>query len=113
MLEHSILVAIGGPPAAAGETQHPLLQMFPMVLIFLVFYFVLFRPSQAKQKKLDALVASLKSGDQVIVNPGIFGTVVGLEADSVYVRVDEKTKIRVLKSAIADRLDLTTETEKK
>ena len=112
MLEHSFLFAIGGSPANAGE-GNPLAAMFPMVLIFLVFYFVAFRPMQAKQKKLEAVVAALKPGDRVIINPGIFAVVVSLEADSVHVRVDDKTKIRVLKSAVAGLQDPTSETEKK
>jgi preprotein translocase YajC subunit len=56
---------------------------------------------KSKQKKLEDLVKALKSGDKVIINPGIFGTIVAVEDDSFQVRVDEKTKIKVLKSAVS------------
>ena len=47
------------------------------------------------------MVKALKAGDKVIVNPGIFGTIVGVEDDAFQVRIDDKTKIKVLKSAVA------------
>jgi preprotein translocase subunit YajC len=112
MLKHSFLFAIGGSPANAGE-GNPLAAMFPMVLIFLVFYFVAFRPKQAEQARLEKMVTALKPGDRVIINPGIFAVVVSVENDSMHVRVDDKTKIRVLKSAVAGLQDQTSETEKK
>jgi preprotein translocase subunit YajC len=113
MAFHSFLVAIGAPPAQDGAAPHPLLGMMPMVLIFLIFYFVLILPARNKQKKIDAMVSSLKSGDQIIVNPGILGTVAGIEGEIVQVRIDDKTKIRVLRSAIAGLQDAAPETEKK
>jgi preprotein translocase subunit YajC len=112
MLEHSILIAIGGPPSSGGDA-HPLTSMFPMVLIFLVFYFVMFRPMQTKQKKLEELVAALKPRDKVIINPGIYAEVVSLEDQTVVVRLDEKTKIRILKSAVAGLQDQPLATESK
>jgi preprotein translocase subunit YajC len=72
-----------------------------MVVIFSIFYFVLILPMRTKQKKLDALIKGLKAGDKVIVNPGIFGTIVTVEDDSFQVRVDDKTKLKVLKSAVS------------
>ena len=110
-MEHSFLIAISGPPT--GAETHPLIGMMPIVLIFLVFYFILILPARNKQKKLDALVAALKPGDRIIVTPGILGTVVAVEGQTVQVRVDEKTKIRVLRSAVAELQDGSPETEKK
>jgi preprotein translocase subunit YajC len=111
MNEHSFLLAIG---STAADT-HPLFGgMLPMVLIFLIFYFVLILPMRNKQKKAESMVSALKPGDRVLINPGIFGTVVSLEENALFVRVDDKTKIRVLKSAVAERLeDPTSPVEKK
>jgi len=72
-----------------------------MGLIFLIFYFVLIQPMKNKQRKLEDLVKRLKSGDRVILSGGIFGTIVGVENDAFQVRIDDKTRIKVLKSAVA------------
>jgi len=72
-----------------------------MGLIFLIFYFVLIQPMKNKQKKLEELIRRLKAGDRVIVSGGILGTIVGVEDDTFLVRIDEKTRIKVLRSAVA------------
>ena len=72
-----------------------------MGIIFAIFYFVLIAPMKKKQKKLDELQQVLKPGDKVIVNPGILGTVEGVDAETLSVRIADKTRIKVLRSAIA------------
>jgi preprotein translocase YajC subunit len=67
---------------------------------------------RSKQKKLEQLVKGLKAGDKVIINPGIYGTIVGVEEDSFQIRVDEKTKLKVLKSAVAGLQGQGADTEK-
>jgi preprotein translocase subunit YajC len=93
------LLALAGPPQN-GE-PHPLASLVLMAVIFSIFYFVLILPMRSKQRKLEELVKGLKNGDKVIVNPGIFGVIVGVEDDAFLVRVDDKTRIKVLRSAIA------------
>ena len=68
---------------------------------------------RSKQKKLEHLIAELKSGDRVIINPGIFGTIEGVEDATFHVRIAEKTRIKVLKSAVTGLQELPSETEKK
>ena len=70
--------------------------------IFAIFYFVLIMPMKNKQKKLEDLVKALKTGDKVIINPGIFGTILAVEDDAFHVRIDDKTntRIKVLKSRL-------------
>ncbi|HJS57300.1 MAG TPA: preprotein translocase subunit YajC [Vicinamibacteria bacterium] len=104
------ILALAGPPQQ-GETN-PLGSLVLMGLIFVIFWFVLIQPMRRRQRKLEDLVKSLKSGDKIIVNPGIFGVIVGVEEDSFQVRIDDKTRIKVLKSAVAG-LQGPPETEKK
>jgi preprotein translocase subunit YajC len=105
-----IILALAGPQP--GGEQNPFSSLILMGLIFAIFYFVLIMPMRNKQKKLEDLVKGLKSGDKVIVNPGIFGVIVGVEDDAFQVRVDDKTRIKVLKTAIAG-LQAAPDTEKK
>ncbi len=109
MLVESIL-ALAGPPQQ-GE-PNPLGSLVLMGLIFLIFWFVLIQPMRGRQRKLETLVKGLKSGDKVIVGPGIFGVIVGVEDDAFLVRIDDKTRIKVLRSGIAG-LQAAPESEKK
>lgn len=94
-----ILTALGGQPQ--GGQPNPFGSLVMMGLIFAIFYFVLILPMRNKQRKLEQLVKELKSGDRVVINPGIYGTIVGVDDETFQVRVDDKTRLRVLKSAIA------------
>ena len=110
MADPRALLALAG--SAPGGEGHPFSSLILMGLIFSIFYFILILPMKNKQKKLEELVGALKSGDRVIINPGIFGTIVGVEDNTFVVRVDEKTKLKVLKSAVSGLQDAP-ETEKK
>ncbi len=98
MADLRTLLALAGQPA--GEPS-PYASLIMMGLIFLIFYFVLIQPMKNKQRKLEDLIKRLKSGDRVILSGGIFGTIVGVDADAFQVRIDDKTRIRVLKSSVA------------
>jgi preprotein translocase subunit YajC len=111
MSELLTIQALAGPQS--GGEPNPLASLVLMGLIFGIFYFVLIMPMRQKQRKLEDLIKALKTGDRVIVSPGIFGVIVGVEPDSFQVRVDDKTKIRVLRSAIAGLQQPEKETEKK
>jgi preprotein translocase subunit YajC len=110
MADLRILLALAG--SAPGEPP-AFASLILMAMIFGIFYFVLILPMKTKQKKLEDLVKQLKSGDKVIINPGIFGTIVGVEDDAFQVRVDDKTKLKVLKSAVSGLQGSPTQTEKK
>ena len=99
MAETGTLLALAGP-ARPGE-PNPLASLVMMGLIFAIFYFVLILPMRRKQKKLEQLVKGLKTGDRVVLSSGIFGTLVGTEDDAFLVRIDDKTRIKVQKSAVA------------
>ena len=88
------------PPS--GESQgNPLIQFMPLILIFVVFYFLLIAPARKKQKKHGEMVQSLKSGQKVITNGGIHGTVVGVTDTVIQLRIADQVKIEIAKSAVA------------
>ncbi len=99
MADLRILLALAGP-AREGE-PNPMASLVMMGLIFAVFYFVLILPMRRKQRKLETLVKQLKTGDKILLNSGIFGTIVGVEDEAFQIRIDDKTRIKVLKSAVA------------
>ena len=78
--------------------------IFLWVVILGVFYFLLIRPQQVREKKHKELIASLKKGDRVVTAGGIHGTVVGLKEDTVMLQVSQGAVIEVDKKAISRRL---------
>jgi preprotein translocase subunit YajC len=88
-------------PGNGGMTQSLVL----MGVMFVVFYFLLVRPQQKRQKELDGLLKALKKGDKVRTTGGIRGEIVELTDDEVGLLVAEKVKIHVLRSHIASKLE--------
>ncbi len=90
--------------AAAAPQGDPLMQLLPLVLLFIVFYFLLIRPQQKKVKEHKKLVESLKKGDEVVTYGGVAGKIrdlgdvfVDVEiADNVVVKVERQNIARVL-----------------
>ena len=111
MADIGTLIALAGP-ARSGDSN-PLASLVMMGLIFAIFYFILILPMRRKQKQLDELVKGLQSGDRVILNSGIFGTIVGVEDDAFLLRIDDKTRIKVLRNAVAGRQSAGTEKTEK
>jgi preprotein translocase subunit YajC len=73
----------------------------PIVAIVAIFYFLMIMPAQRRQKKSTEMLKSLKNGDKVITNGGIYGTIVGLEDDAIQLRIAEQVKIKISRGAIA------------
>ena len=73
----------------------------PLILIMVIFYFLMILPAQRRQKKVNEMLSALKNGDKVITNGGIYGTIVGLEGDTVQLRIAEQVKMKVARNAIA------------
>jgi preprotein translocase subunit YajC len=93
---------IGTTPEAG--TPNPLISMLPFFLILIIFYFVLIRPQQNQLQKHKKFLESLKKGDEVVTDSGMFGTVVGVDDESVVLRVAENVKVKWLKGKIAGRV---------
>ncbi len=86
------------PQGIAALLQSP---MTMLVIIFAIFYFLMIRPQQKKQRELQDMLNKLAKGDRVLTNAGIFGRIVDLNDKVVTLQVDEKVKIRVTRSSIA------------
>jgi preprotein translocase subunit YajC len=75
--------------------------IFPMLLIFGVFYLLLIRPQQKKQRALQATIAQLKSGDKVITTGGVIGVITTVRDTSFLIRSADKTILEIARSAVA------------
>ena len=73
----------------------------PLIFIFAIFYFVLIMPQQRKQKKWQAMLGELKTGDKVATSGGLRGTVIALKDDALHLRVPpDNLRIEVTKASI-------------
>ncbi len=101
-----------GTTPDAGAAPNPLISMLPFFLILVIFYFVLIRPQQNQLKKHKRFLESLKKGDEVVTDSGMFGTVVGVNDDSVVLRVSENVKVKWMKGKISGRVGEAAEEKK-
>ena len=84
-----------------GSGASSLVSLFPIVLIILIFYFIMYRPIRQRQKSLDAMIAGLEKGDRVITTGGVYGTVVDVKEHVVMLKIGDQVKIKVSRNAIA------------
>lgn len=93
------IFALSNPQGAEGG--NPFMMFVPIILIFVVFYFILIRPQQKKQKEHQNLVSQLRKGDKIVTNGGIYGTVVDAKEHIIVLKIAEDVKIELVKSAVA------------
>ena len=87
----------------AGGTTDMLTSLLPLVLIFVVFYFLLIRPQQKKMKEHKAMIEAVRRGDVVTTAGGIVGKVVKVQEDGlVQVEIAEGVKVKVIKGTIGE-----------
>jgi preprotein translocase subunit YajC len=96
---HAIL-AQAQSAAPAAPAGNPLTSFVPIIFIFIIMYFVLFRPQMRRQKEQQRLVSSLKTGDRVVTNGGIHGLISNVKETTVIVKVADNVKIEMEKSAV-------------
>jgi len=75
--------------------------LIPMLLIFGVFYLLLIRPQQKKQRELQATIAELKAGDKVVTTGGVIGVITAVRDTSFLIRSADKSILEIARSAVA------------
>lgn len=82
------------------QTVPPLLQLMPIFLIFIIFYFLLIRPQQKQEKERQLMLKNIKKNDEVVTAGGLHGVVLNLKDKTVTVRIDDNVKVEIDRSAI-------------
>jgi preprotein translocase subunit YajC len=91
-------------PAAQGSTESSLLSMLPLVLMFVVLYFVMIRPQMKRQKEHKAMIEALAKGDEVVTAGGVLGKVTRLGESYVHVEVAGGVELQVQRNAVVQVL---------
>ncbi|MBD3287849.1 preprotein translocase subunit YajC [candidate division KSB1 bacterium] len=99
-----LFVILMSGAAGGGQGQPNTFGFFlPIILIFLIMYFLIFRPQMKKQKEQKQMIESLRKGDKVITVGGIFGTIAGIKEKegTLILKIADNTKVELAKTSIA------------
>ncbi|THB63406.1 MAG: preprotein translocase subunit YajC [Spirochaetaceae bacterium] len=95
------LLQAAEPAAGAQGGGQLLMTVVTFGLVFLIFYFLILRPQNKRQKEQKQMQESLKKGDKVVTIGGIRGTIASIKENTVVLKVDDNTKIEFTRSAVA------------
>src|SRR5579863_6855732 len=95
-VEASVLFFIAQNPAGNG-----LIAFLPLAIIMVIFYVLLILPAQRRQKKTQAMLNELKTGDKIVTTGGLYGTIMALDGDAVQLRIADQVKVKVARSAVS------------
>lgn len=94
--------------AGSGGAADPIMQFLPLILIFVVFYFLLIRPQQKKMKAHREMLSALRRGDKVVTAGGIIGSITKVVSDTeVMVEIADNVRVRVARGTITEILSRT------
>ena len=100
---HYLLTMSGAEPE--GSIMDTIISFAPIVIVLIVFYFLLIRPQQKKDKEDRAMRENLEIGDEIVTIGGIVGLVVSIKEDTVVIETgSDRSKIRILKRAVAHNI---------
>ena len=94
MVLESVLLWQGGGVAGLGGF------LIPLMLMFGIMYFLVIMPQQRQRKKVQEMLRAIKNGDKVITTSGIYGTINGMDGDTIILKIADNVKIRIARTAI-------------
>src|SRR6056297_2475998 len=103
MIMNELFHILMAQPQGSGGEQSPLLSLWPLLLIIVVFYLFMIRPQVKKQKELRKYRENLQQGDKIITTGGIYGKIVGVQERSVIVEVEDQSQLKIDKNAIVQK----------
>ncbi|HUV49731.1 MAG TPA: preprotein translocase subunit YajC [Anaerolineae bacterium] len=90
-----------GQGGAAGGQGGGFASFIPLVLMFVIFYFLLIRPQQKKQKEHRSMVGNLKNGDRIITSGGIHGRITSVSDDTLTIEVADKVRVKINRTNVS------------
>jgi len=101
MFNLMLFTSIFAQNAEAQGKSGMLMQIFPFLLIFVVFYFLLIRPQQKQRAKHQDFISKLKEGDEVITTSGLIGVIKKILDQAIYLEIAKGVEIKVLKASVS------------
>ena len=97
-MNSTLFAMMPADPSGAGPS--PFSMLLPLLGMLAIFYFLLIRPQQKRQKEMQKMIGALKKGDKVVTASGLIGSVAGLRDDIVVIKLADNVKVEMLKNAI-------------
>ncbi|MCP4690233.1 MAG: preprotein translocase subunit YajC [Desulfobacterales bacterium] len=89
----------GGDAAAQGAGG--IMSFAPLIIIFVIFYFLLIRPQQKKTKEHQKMIENLKKGDQIVTGGGIYGRITGMDDAKLTVEIADRVRVKVARGNVS------------
>lgn len=105
----SIAYAMGQGGEAAGQGAGGFTGFIPLILMFVIFYFLLIRPQQKKTKQHREMISALKKGDRIITSGGIHGRITGLDETTLTVEISDRVRVKVARGNVGVRIETATQ----
>ena len=105
----SIAYAMGQGGEAAGQGAGGFSGFIPLILMFVIFYFLLIRPQQKKTKQHRAMISDLKKGDRIITSGGIHGRITGIDENTLTVEISDRVRVKVARGNVGAKIESTTQ----
>ncbi|MFZ0131950.1 MAG: preprotein translocase subunit YajC [Desulfobacterales bacterium] len=102
-----IAFAMGQGGGGAGNGAAGFTGFIPLILMFVIFYFLLIRPQQKKTKEHREMIASLKKGDRIVTSGGIYGRITGMDEATLTVEIADKVRVKIARGNVGARLQAT------
>ena len=96
MIDIAYAMGGGGGQGAAGFSG-----FIPIILMFVIFYFLLIRPQQKRQKDHRSMVSNLKKGDRIVTSGGLYGRITGIDETTLTVEIADKVRVKVARSNVS------------
>ena len=106
-ISSTLMIAAAAPASAPSAGASFFIQMAPLLLIFVVFYFLLIRPQNKRMAEHRALVEAVKKGDKVVTGGGLIGKVTKVDDGEVEIELGPNVKVRAVKSTLTQVVDPT------
>jgi len=99
-----LMLAMAGGPGGKGQGS-PAGMFVPLMILVAIFYFMVIRPQQRKEKQRKAMIAEIKSGQRIMFSGGILGTVTNAKENTLVVKVADGVKIEIARGAVSRVLE--------
>lgn len=96
-----IAYAMGQGGAAGGQGAAGFGGLIPIILMFVIFYFLLIRPQQKRTKEHREMIANLKKGDRIVTSGGIYGRITGLDENTLTVEIADKVRVKMVRGNVS------------